>query len=85
MWLGTKDFMEKNPLEATIVQFAQTEKDNLIAIDYGKGLRWFSIFGENKNKLMTSLTDDTDNWIGKKIKITLYVDPNTNKNIRKIL
>jgi len=88
-WLKSEQFNLGNPLWFSITDVTQKEgkfgKQELtvfIKSDMDGEIYQSSVFGKNKNKLIDKLGDDTDKWIGKRVKILALTDTDKDTTTR---
>lgn len=83
-WIKDSDFQRANPCVAVIQQVVLEGKDTVLQFKIGDELRQMSIFGKNWNLLIAKLGDETDNWIGKQIRIMQFTEPGTDKKKKQL-
>lgn len=84
-WLKNEDFNAANPLVVRIVSYVRNSKDALLAFELpNKSTRQMSLWGDNKNTLVRELGTETDDWIGKQIRIAQFTNQADGKTIKRI-
>lgn len=84
-WIKDSDFSNMNPLTVRIDTYVLSGKDKVMVFSLPDGTtRQMSVWGENKNVLVRKFGSDTDTWLGKSCRITLYTDAADGKKKRRI-
>lgn len=89
-WLSDADFSGANPRPATLtsVEFVDGafKKTDLIArFTFDPNVeRQMSVWGANKNALIAAFGDETDGWVGKRIRISQTIDAVSGKKMRSV-
>lgn len=86
-WIKDTDFSIANPLSCEIVDVVLGGKNNsekILQFKVGELLRQLSVYGENWNILVMKLGNETDDWQGKRFRLTQFVNASDGKKIKRI-
>jgi len=87
-WIADNFFIKANPLEAVIVTYRIGKNnygrdESIVGFDNGTHIREMSVFGDNVERLILAFGDDSDKWIGKKVRLSQTVE--NGKKVRYVL
>lgn len=87
-WIADNFFIDSNPCTCVIVDVRigmnkYGRPETILALDNSKLIRELSIYGENYERCKRVFTDESTNWIGKKVNLSQTVE--NGKKVRYVV